>query len=282
MDRFLILNADDFGCGKSQNEAIFELYEKGLITSASFMAVTDYSQITAFQASKKEMNVGVHWTLNSDSENKRWHSVSAAKSLTDGEGLYNNSKKLFVAKRSEIAKELEAQYLFTVNNGLKTDHADSHCGTLYGINGRRFFVDAFDVCAKYGLAFRFPRKPDFILRQFDMKKIPAPVKILHKKIVEAGEKKGVKLIDDLISNPWNINRIKNYDNLRNYYLNAVKNCQRGVTEIFLHPAKYITGENAEWIKRVYEYELLKSGDLLQAAFDCGIKVVSWSDFTGMQ
>lgn len=99
-------------------------------------------------------------------------------------------------------------------------------------------------------------------------------------IVHAGEKRGVKLLDDLVSNPWSMDRIKDYNTLEKYYLDAVDCCIDGVTEMFLHPALPIEeNENqGEWQKRVFEYQILKSGCLLERAKQKGITVVSWKIF----
>ena len=86
------------------------------------------------------------------------------------------------------------------------------------------------------------------------------------------------MLDDLVSNPYSMERIKNYDELKNYYLRAVDNCIDGVTEMFLHPAYPVDGDR-EWEKRVMELKLLKSGDILQRAEDKGVKVVSWGIFS---
>ena len=64
-------------------------------------------------------------------------------------------------------------------------------------------------------------------------------------------------------------------------LDAVENCSCGVTEMFLHPAKEKDDPTGEWKKRVFEYEILKSGDLLQKAEDKKIRIISWADFVRM-
>ena len=97
-------------------------------------------------------------------------------------------------------------------------------------------------------------------------------------IVNSAEKRGVSLLDDLVSNPWTMDRIKDYETLRKYYLDAVDNCLEGVTEMFLHPAFGNEKYGREWHKRELEYQLLKSGDLLQRARDKGIEVVGWEVF----
>ena len=277
MSKYLIINADDFGYNPSQNAAIKELLEKGLITSTSLMSVADESVDAVYFSKEKAFSVGVHLTINSDDESRKWHSITGAKSL-GRDGLPSKQKNLtFKAKRRDVRAELEAQYRFITDKGAVVDHADNHCGTLYGINGRRFFLDAFDFCSEHGLPFRFPKTPGFLERQLGMK-IPKSIVALQKAIVYSGEKRNVKLLDDLVSNPYSLERIKNYDSLREYYLNAVDNCVDGITEIFLHPAFPYEQGGKEWKKRVFEYELLKSGDLLQRAKEREVQVVSWSVF----
>lgn len=277
MSKYLIINADDFGYNSQQNEAIKELLKKGLITSTSLMAVADEADDATGFAKETGFPVGVHLTINSDDKNHRWSGITGAKSLgTDG--LWTKQKDLtFKAKRKDVRAELEAQYCFIVDKGTTVDHADNHCGTLYGINGRRFFLDAFDFCSEHGLPFRFPKTAGFLERQLGMK-IPKPLAGLQKAIVHSGEKRNVRMLDDLVSNPHSMERIKNYETLREYYLNAVDNCIDGITEIFLHPSLPFEKGGKEWQKRVFEYELLKSGDLLQRAKERDIQVVSWNIF----
>lgn len=277
MSKFLIINADDFGYNHEQNEAIKELLEKGLITSTSLMTVAPDAEDAVNFVAEKQIPVGVHLTINSDGENSKWTSLTGAESL-GVDGLYANQKDLtFKAKRKDVRKELEAQYQYITENGARVDHADNHCGTLYGINGRRFFLDAFDFCAEHNLPFRFPKTSGFLERQLGIK-IPKPVITLQNAIVHSGEKRGVQMLDDLVSNPWSIDRIKDYETLRQYYINAVDNCIDGITEIFLHPALPYENMGNEWQKRVFEYELLKSGDLLTRAKEKDVQVVSWNVF----
>lgn len=278
MDKYLIINADDFGLNKEQNEAIRELLEKKLITSTSLMSVTPEAEEATVYAKEIAFPVGVHITLNSDDEKELYPSLTGANSL-GREGLWHKSKDLTLrAKRTDVRAELEAQYRYITDKGARVDHADSHCGTVYGINGRRFFLDAFDFCKEHKLPFRFPKSVGFLERQIGMR-IPSPVIKIQKMIVASAKKRGVSLLDDLVSNPWSMERIKDYDTLRKYYLDAVDNCLDGVTEIFLHPALPNDSYGKEWQKREFEYRLLKSGDLLQRAEDRGITVTGWDVFT---
>lgn len=276
MSKYLIVNADDFGYNDEQNAAIKELLSNALITSTSVLTVCEKSKEAVAFAKESAVDVGVHLTINSDNSDKKWQSVSNAKSFAGG--LPSEQKDLiFHTTRRDVRQELEAQYDFITKGGATVDHADNHCATLYGINGRRFYIDAFDFCAKYNLPFRFPKTSGFLERQLG-RKIPNILKTYQQMIVRAGEKRGVKMLDDLVSNPWSIKRIKDYNTLEKYYLDAIDNCIDGVTEIFLHPALPLETEQGEWQKRVFEYEILKSGCLLERARQKSIEVVSWKIF----
>lgn len=276
MSKYLIINADDFGYNDEQNAAISELLSEGLITSTSILAVCNKSKNAIDFAKKNAVDVGVHLTINSDNAAEKWQSISNAKSFVGG--LPSEQKDLiFHTTRRDVRQELEAQYDFITKGGATVDHADNHCATLYGINGRRFYIDAFDFCAEHNLPFRFPKTSGFLERQLGCK-IPNILKTYQQMIVRAGEKRGVKMLDDLVSNPWSMQRIKDYNTLEKYYLDAIDNCIDGVTEIFLHPALPLENEQGEWQKRVFEYEILKSGCLLERAKQKGIEVVSWKIF----
>ena len=72
------------------------------------------------------------------------------------------------------------------------------------------------------MPYRFPKSADFIERQHG-RKAPYPILMLHKKIVNEGLKRNIVMLDDLVSNPWNMQRIGDKDALLNYYLDAVEN-----------------------------------------------------------
>lgn len=50
---------------------------------------------------------------------------------------------------------------------------------------------------------------------------------------------------------------------------------------FLHPAEEKENMSDGWKKQIFEYDILKSGDLLQRAKDNNIKIISWADFAQM-
>jgi len=279
-EKYLIINADDYGYNMESNVAITELFARGGITASSILAVAPASKDAVQTAARNGYAVGIHFAFNSDDSVRRWQSLTRAPSLNDAKGLPDKALHITLhAKSAEIRREMDAQYQYLLRGGCVPDHADSHCGTLYGLCGRLFFVQAFRFCCAHSLPLSLPRKPYFLDRLFDGK-TPAPILPLHRAMVALADKMGVLLTDDMVSHPHGMARIPDYDALRDYYLNELRKLRPGISELFLHPAKPVAGTDdtrGEWTKREYEYRLLQSGDLLQAARDAGVQVVSWGD-----
>lgn len=279
--KYLILNADDYGINEQSNAAIFELFQQKRITSASILTVGSRAKQAIYMAAEHDYPVGIHFAFNSDDEQHRWRSITAAPSLNDDKGLYHDAKKImFRAKSAEISREMEAQYLMMVKSGCLPDHADSHCGTLLGVNGRLFFMNAFRFCRDHNIPFCMPKNHRFLYRMFDNSRMPALLTPFYKLIISIGEAMGVMLPDDMITNPHSIKKIANYAALRAFYLEQLQTVQPGITNLFLHPSYapgFLNDPEDEWTKRDYELRLLLSGDLQQAAQDAGIQLVSWQD-----
>ena len=90
-ERYLIINADDFGMCLSHNEATFELFESGGITSASVMVPSSWAKHAIRWCQKhKEYSVGVHLTFTSEWGGYRWGPVASCgtDSLRDTEGYF--------------------------------------------------------------------------------------------------------------------------------------------------------------------------------------------------
>lgn len=278
--RWLILNADDYGYNEVSNRAIEDLLANGLISSTSLITVAPESVRAARTAAERHLPAGLHFTFNSDSDEQRWQSNSGAASLSDANGLHHKATQITLHTKSrDIDLEMQAQYDFLLQNGHTPDHADSHCGTLYGINGRLFFINAFRFCREHDLPFRLAKSERFLHRMFASGKAPGVLVPLYKAIAALGLRSGVKMPNDVISSSHSIDALPNYETLRDYYIEEVRNAEPGITEVFLHPA-FPSGDCAvdnPWKKREYEYRLLKSGDLLALAEKEGIEIVSWGN-----
>ena len=278
-ERFLIVNADDFGMSESTNEAIRQLFDGEKIGSAGILAPAPFAPQAALLAAEGGYSIGVHWTLTSEWAAWPWEPCGDAPSLLEEGFLTADKQKVKQAKSRDITRELEAQYLRLLDMGCVPDHADSHAGTLYGTNGRLFFLNAYALCKKYGLPFRFATEDSFLTRQFGGNVSPA-LKLASRAIGGVGKLRGVKLLGDFYSDPRPAEKIGGLSALKAYYESQLATLQGRICEVFMHPClpdEELLSRSPQWQKRVWEYEYLKSGDLLLAARQAGFKVVSWKE-----
>lgn len=136
-ERYLIINADDFGLCESMNQAVQELFRLGAITSSSILSPAPRAAKASALAAQQKLPAGVHWTLFSEWKEELWPAASLQGKhgfLTDNGFLPADGGA--AAKRaasSDITRELEAQYLRMAAAGCIPDHADSHGGTCMGL-----------------------------------------------------------------------------------------------------------------------------------------------------
>lgn len=281
-ERSLIINADDFGFCKETNRAIRELFAARLISSTSLLVPAEEVLEAATIIKEDNLNFGVHLTLNSDFSKYPWKvAYQGRSSLNDGRGyLLSDTKEIAKkAKSKDVTLECEAQFDLVNSLGITPDHFDNHSGTMYGINLRPFFINAFRLSKKYDLPFRFPKRNNFLNSYFSGK-VPGYIRFAHKMILGVGKICGAQLIDDIISNPFSMKDISSYEDLEDYYLNQVSNIGLGVTEMFFHPSYASEKYNKitpEWQKREYELKFLMSGKLQKRVAEEGIKIISYKD-----
>lgn len=278
--RYLIVNADDFGLTQSVNGAIEELFRLGAITSSTILAPARFGDEACRIAAQSGLAAGVHWTLNSEWADEPWLPCAGGEicSLLS-EGHLHADRRLMAksARARDVTRELGAQVRFLCARGCAPDHADNHDGALYGTNGRLFFLNAFRVCNKHNLPFRFAKNPSFISRQFGGS-LPPVLRAAHRTIVMAAEAMRVPLPDDLVTNPYPVEKIEDFEALCGYYERELSKSGPGVTEVFLHPSlpdEALLARTPQWQKRVWEYEYLKSERLNRFAEKEGFALVSW-------
>jgi predicted glycoside hydrolase/deacetylase ChbG (UPF0249 family) len=127
----LIVNADDLGMAPGINRAVFAAHERGIVTSASLMALgADFDEAVLGLASRPALGVGVHLVLHDE---RPLREPSAIASLVGADGrllpLRALLGRLAVGRvpRAEIEAELAAQIERVLAAGLRPTHLDSHC-----------------------------------------------------------------------------------------------------------------------------------------------------------
>ena len=130
LNRFLIINADDFGLSTTVNEGIIDSYTNGIVTSTSMM-LTMSSFEHAFNKAEEfpDLDIGIHIDLSWGNPLSKPVDIP---SLVNSNGKFLGKKKLFFQllfnhiSLVELECEILAQVKFFKQSGLRLFHADVH------------------------------------------------------------------------------------------------------------------------------------------------------------
>lgn len=295
MDKYLIINADDFGMCHSMNVAIEDLLKKGCITSSTIMTPCQWApEAVKFAKENPEFAIGAHLTTTSEWSLYRWSPVNTenTSSLRDEEGFMWHESDDFEkhADLGETKAEIKAQIERLKSWGFSPSHCDNHMGSLYGIYTGRFelLTTVIDVCAEYGFPFRMMTKINDAQLNNKMLDINVPKDMVESLLGEidsyAAEKK-VALLDYLMPGDWAGDQDKSYENYKEYIYELYRTFDNGITETYIHPSvesdeiKAITGK---WNRRVWEYRLFSDPQTKQHIDSLGIKLINYRDLKKMR
>lgn len=126
----IIINADDFGHSKENNEAIKSGFQAGIITSTSLMANMDgfENAVKEIMPQIPDIDMGFHFNIM---EGK---ALTKSEMLCNSEGYFNNSYQNLILKSKNInfLKQAEAEFrtqIEKVLNYTQISHIDSHVHT---------------------------------------------------------------------------------------------------------------------------------------------------------
>ena len=298
MDRYLMINADDFGGFQCSNAAIMQLLtdEKSALTSSTVMAPCAWAaQACRFAAKNPELAIGVHLTFTSEWNNVRWAPVAQGdtSSLRDEEGYmwHSTTDVERHADVEQVRREIEAQITRCRALGMASpSHLDNHMGSLYGIaTGRWELMEAtVAAAAEYGLPFRLPASIAGISFTNTMLGIATEAEATRaaaKQVVEFCRANHVALPDHLIPNEWGGPQDESYENFREYLYDLYANIPCGVTETYLHPAlecDELKSATGAWQRRVWEHRIMADPATRQHIEAHGIKLINYRDLARMQ
>lgn len=288
-DRYLIINADDFGMCHAHNAATMELFGCRGITSATVMAPCPAArEAVEFAVKNPQHSVGVHLTTTAEWQSYRWGPVSkGAESLCDKDGCFYRRSADFAknAVPSEVEAELVAQIEHLCALGLSPSHIDNHMGSLYGITNGDFTLLklAVEVAGRYGLSFRFPAKIShgmLLNGTLDIQIPETAVKAALSSFVNLCNSLGVVTPDYLMPGDWRGEQDRSYENFREYIFEMYRGFDNGVTETYIHPAiecDEIKAITPMWHRRVWEHRLFSDPRTKDFIRSLGIKMISYRE-----
>jgi predicted glycoside hydrolase/deacetylase ChbG (UPF0249 family) len=266
--KLLIVHADDVGVTHSVNAATTQALETGLVNSASIMVPCPwFPEIADYAKSHPDKDFGLHLTLTSERVYYRWGPVASkdkVPSLVDENGYFHHDwvpTTRINPKEAEL--ELRAQIDRAYSMGLHPTHLDSHQYRLID-NGK----DLFEVFLRLAHDYKLPA---FVTRDW----------FPNHPYLESSLGPSDIVIDHTVTIEPSVPPAK----WAEFYKNALKNLQPGVTEFVIHLAfaddemKAATRERDTWgaAWRQRDFDFFTSQEFRQLLAEQNIKLTTWRE-----
>jgi len=265
--KLLILHADDLAVAHSADSASFDALNSGAVSSASIMVPCPWlTEVADYAKSHPDADLGLHLTLTSEWKTYRWGSVDSSDKVTsllqpDGT-FYSTSEQVAAkAKPAEAEREIRAQVERALAVGIHPTHLDSHMGSLFSTP--ELIAAYIKVAHEYHVPFLVVRPAG---GSAPYMALLAPNDFVLDNVVIAGP--GLQPAQT-----------------KDFYLNAVKNLQPGLTEMIVHlghddselQAVMVDHPDfgAAWRQR--DFDIVNSAEFEQALRDNHVILVHWRE-----
>lgn len=171
----VIITADDFGASASINAAVMRAHREGVLTSASLMVCGDAAEeAVALARATPDLAVGLHVVLAAGrpalAPEEIPHLVDAGGQLRSNPVWAGVEYALSQRARSELAREVEAQFARYAATGLPLDHVDGH---LHLHLHPAVLEHVLDLAERYSASgVRVPRDDLWLSLPFDTQRAP--------------------------------------------------------------------------------------------------------------
>jgi chitin disaccharide deacetylase len=266
--KLMIVHADDVGVTHSVNAATIKALDTGLVNSASIMVPCPwFPEIADYARSHPDIDFGLHLTLTSERVFYRWGPVTSkdrVPSLVDENGYFHRdwtAATKINPKEAEV--ELRAQIDRAYAMGIRPTHLDSHQYRLYE-NGKDLFEVVLRIAHDYKL-------PVFLARDW----------FADRPYLESSLTPADFVLDHTVTIPPDVPPEK----WAEFYKNALRNLQPGVTEFVIHLAfaddemKAATRERDTWgaTWRQRDFEFFTSQEFRNLLHEQNIKLITWRE-----
>lgn len=241
----LIVNADDFGSSAQINAAVVEARRQGVLTSASLM-VTGESAAEAVAIARQDpgLAVGLHLTLSNGTSLLPSAQIPL---LVDEDRRFADSPAraglhyYFTGRaRSQLRREIEAQFRAFARTGLRLSHVDGHQHLHLHPT---VFPLVLEFASRYGACgLRIPSEPFWCSAQIDRSGLGrrAVVALGHaylrsgcrRRLARAGLANCDRAIGSFMSGRMSAG----------YVMSVLSGLNCGSVEVFLHPSVTDSGD----------------------------------------
>jgi predicted glycoside hydrolase/deacetylase ChbG (UPF0249 family) len=269
-DRLVIIHADDVGMCQATLPAMADLFEFGLVSSASAMVPCAwFPSLAKFCREHPQADVGVHLTLNCEWTAYRWGALSTcdpASGLLDGEGYLHQWPPATQEQATPAAlqAEIQAQVQRALSAGIDVTHIDTHMGT---VAHPKFAPGYVQLALQHRLPAMIPRGDASRFEQLGMD--PATATGMAEFIMQL-EEQGQPLFDQVSGMP-----LDQPEDQLEIAKKALGELPAGLTHFILHPAADTPELHAvapDWPSRVANYRTFLREELRAFLRDAGIQV----------
>jgi len=266
--KLLIIHADDVAETHAVNAATFQALESGAVNSASIMVPCPwFPEAADYAKSHPEGDFGLHLTLTSERVYYRWGPVAGPEkvpSLVDGNGYFHHDwdQHPRIDPR-DVETELRAQIERALAMGVRPTHFDSHQYRLIE-NGK----EIFQVFVRLGHEYKVPV---FVTRDW----------FAEHSYLEASLGPGDLVVDHTVT----ISPDVPVEKWSDFYRDALKNLQPGVTEFVIHVGlndeelRAATRERTTWgaAWRQRDFDCFMSREFRELLEQQHVKLVTWRE-----
>ncbi|MBN1316506.1 MAG: ChbG/HpnK family deacetylase [Anaerolineales bacterium] len=237
MAKSLIIHADDLGYPEGTVEAIEQLFQSGIVTSASAMVNQScWSQAADLLRRRPELDAGVHLVMN---EGKPLLPAKCVSSLVDNTGNFRSGSSLLyrypLISQKELKAEWEAQIeKFIDDVGRRPSHLDLHCHYPYVFPA--WFRLSVDLAVSLGrIPVRLPFDDDLDIKAAELSKsyggFPVwVIKLMGRRYQRIVRKKALPY-----TNYWESSFSQDGNRTVDVLLNILDRLPEGITELLCHP-----------------------------------------------
>ena len=268
--KLIIVHADDLGETHAVNAAAMKALESGTINSASLMVPCPwFPEMADYAKSHPDADLGLHLTLTSERVYYRWGpvaSIDKVPSLVDQNGYFHHDWEAHQPiNAKEVETELRAQVERALAMGVHPTHLDSHQYRLI-MSGKDLFDAFVRVAHDYHL-------PVFVTRDW----------FAANPYLQSSLGRGDIVLDHTVTIEPEVPPEK----WAEFYVNALKNLQPGVTEFVIHPGfddeelRAATRERSTWgaAWRQRDYDFFTSQQFRDLLAQQNIKTITWRELT---
>ena len=279
MEKFLIVNGDDFGCCKGVNEGIILAHKKGILSSTTILAGGDaFSDAVKLARENPKLSVGLHVCLLKCKPTLPFDKIPSL--VDEKSGKFHPTLTSFLKAYSmgkidkeDIYKEVEAQFEKLFDSGITPSHFDAHKHSFIFPPVRKI---VFDVAEKFGVKVaRFPfERKKYIYGFSSLPFYSVDVfKYLFKRDVE---KRGFLTPQNFFG------LVKTGKWSKEILFRMIENMREGINELMTHPGIYDESleKNETRLKKEREVELklLMNGEIISFLEKKNVKIVSYRIF----